>query len=135
MRCITHFIFYRFEEAAASFREMQEIFRLLLTKKISSSAPVNAELLHLVVSLLFHGSAKVEVVAVNHIECVPEAEQLISKMWQELAKLIEENWITSYFSPKFGAPGDKKFNNADNDIQVQYFRPNSMAPVDQYLEV
>ena len=112
-------IILRFKEATATFGEIQEILRLLLTKKISSSAPANADLVHLVVSLLFHTSAKVEVMAMNHIECVPEADQLIGKMWSHLTKLVEEHWIVSYFTPTFGEPGAKKIDSADRDIQVK----------------
>jgi hypothetical protein len=87
--------------------------------KFSSSAPSNAELLCLVISLLFHCSARVEEFAMNHTELLPEAEGLIENMWQQLHELVEKNWMVSYFSSKFGDPVGKKFQEASRDLQVQ----------------
>lgn len=82
--------------------------------KLTHCAPVYANLLQLVATLLLHASVKLSAFSVNQPEIINER---IEKMWEQIRKSLLDDWFVSNYSPRFG--GDPyRFIAAKDDLEV-----------------
>ena len=108
--------FCRFNECTATYRGVQNLFKLICNKfRHRNAMSKYSMLLRSMVSLLFCSCVKFNEFSSSHPKIVPKS---IDIMWKELHKLLLDHWFVYFYTLEFGAPEGKSFKRADSDVQV-----------------
>lgn len=105
------FSFYRFQDIQVTFNEVTSTFLRVITQ-FRNNAPINRQLLHKLLTLLFYTAAKYK----ESAAMTTEADETIDKLFKEVYKSISEYWIVMHYSEVFGKLSYHK------DIEVLYIK-------------
>ena len=110
------------EEIEATFTSVLDVFCQLI-RRLPKRNPFNIKCLHMGLSVLFTTASIYKKCFSAEENLVPMADERVDRMFATVEKLVKDVWIDSNFTPVFGAPGNRGYSTAKDDVQVyDYFR-------------